>query len=217
MFVVGALGGLKCAQISTIKAAGARAQKAGPPPEAVSTRPLAEEQAWEGTLDTGAASPRRRRRGQQRSAGHRVAIHFESGESSSRGRCSSSSTPASSARSSPRRAQKELADDQRSAHARPRRDGSGRPGAARHRRVGAQDLERRLRALKAQIDRKIVRAPFAGRLGIRPVNLGPVPEPGHAGHRARVDRLGVRRLHAAAAAPRARHGRHAGARHASTG
>ena len=51
LFVVGTLGGLKCAQISTIKAAGARAQKSGPPPETVNTA-LAKEESWDKTLDT---------------------------------------------------------------------------------------------------------------------------------------------------------------------
>src|SRR5439155_10101491 len=35
-----------------------------------------------------------------------------------------------------------------------------------------------LGALRAQIDRKVVRAPFAGRLGIRQVNLGQYLNPG---------------------------------------
>src|SRR5260370_33925228 len=51
LLVIGILGGLKCAQISTLKAAGSRAQKAGPPPETVNTT-VAEEQNWDQTLDS---------------------------------------------------------------------------------------------------------------------------------------------------------------------
>ena len=43
-------------------------------------------------------------------------------------------------------------------------------------------------ALEAQIERKVVRAPFTGRLGIRAVNLGQYLTPGHDDHRARRDR-----------------------------
>ena len=47
-------------------------------------------------------------------------------------------------------------------------------------------VERRRRArCEAQIDRKIVRAPFAGRLGIRAVNLGQYLNARHDGHDAR--------------------------------
>ena len=76
-------------------------------------------------------------------------------------------------------------DVERRAHARrssPTR--RHRPGAARHRRGAAQDRPAPTStALQAQIDRKVVRAPFAGRLGIRAGQPRPVPEPGHDAHR----------------------------------
>src|SRR5262245_5459759 len=51
LLLIGALAGLKFAQIATIQAAGARSQKTGPPPETVNTT-LAQEQSWDQTLDT---------------------------------------------------------------------------------------------------------------------------------------------------------------------
>src|SRR5689334_22529214 len=51
LVLVGVLVGLKCAQISTIKAFAAKSQKSGPPPETVTTA-RAQEQSWDRTLDT---------------------------------------------------------------------------------------------------------------------------------------------------------------------
>ena len=72
-----------------------------------------------------------------------------------------------------------------------------------------------MNALQAQIARKVVRAPFTRGTPRHPrrSTLGRVPELGDAAHGAGSDRLGVRRLHGAAApAPRRHEGGDAGAR-----
>ena len=107
---------------------------------------------------------------------------FESGaDGRSRARCSSSSTPASSARSWPRpSARSDLAATNAEPLARARRDATRSP------RRSSTPTRRSCKTLaaptsarsQAQIERKIVRAPFAGRLGIRAVNLGQYLNPG---------------------------------------
>ena len=52
------------------------------------------------------------------------------------------------------------------------------PGGARLGRRGAEGQHHRVDAIRAQIARKSIRAPFAGRLGIRNVNLGQFLNPG---------------------------------------
>ena len=88
--------------------------------------------------------------------------------------------PASSARSSRRsRRARSSPTLERRPHARAGRARRDRQGAARHRRGGAQDVAAPTAArCEAQIERKIVRAPFTGRLGIRQVNLGQYLNPG---------------------------------------
>src|SRR5258707_10778826 len=79
LLVIGILGGLKCAQISTLKAAGSRAQKAGPPPETVNTT-VAEEQNWDQTLDSvGSVTAARGVSISNDAAGVVMRINFESG------------------------------------------------------------------------------------------------------------------------------------------
>ena len=194
--VVAGLGSVKFKQISTLLHAGETAQKAGPPPEVGGHRRGRRRQRGRARSPPSAASPpcagvavsnevaRRRSR----------AIRFESGaDGARRARCSSSSTPASSARSSRRReARKELAQPRTPTRSRAlverRRH---HQGAARRRRGAAQDRRAPTSARsQAQIERKIVRAPFAGRLGIRAVNLGQYLNPGTPVTVARVDGRG---------------------------
>src|SRR5258707_15058071 len=86
LLVIGILGGLKCAQISTLKAAGSRAQKAGPPPETVNTT-AAEEQNWDQTLDTvGSVTAARGALISNFTPGPRSGITFKPGPTAAAGR-----------------------------------------------------------------------------------------------------------------------------------
>jgi membrane fusion protein (multidrug efflux system) len=159
---------------------GKAAQAAGPPPEAVGTA-MAKGAEWESVLESVGAS--------RRAAGSRSAPRSPAS-------CApSASTRGEGARrAGPRRAGRqrrtgaavvapgaaEPRHDVSRAHPSP---GSGRrrhQGAARDRRGQLQTVSADARALEAQIEKKTIRAPFGGKLGIRSVNLGQYLNPGTA-------------------------------------
>ena len=209
--IVAALAGTKFAQVSTIKAAAARAAKAGPPPETVNSA-IASEETWDERstrweawrLRRGSPSPTTSLAPWRASTFNRVR--------SSRG------ASAGGARH-PRRAW--------AAHFRARQDGLAETNARRTRALFASGAfrrrkwtattaaldvgDRRRELLSAAIQRKVVRAPFAGKLGIRLVNDGQYLAAGtpitviESGETTFVDFL------VAPARPRARLARHAGA------
>src|SRR5262249_51803847 len=153
--------------------AGELAERAGPPPEVVGTS-VAAEQSWEGTLAAvGSVTAVRGVAVSNESPGVVTAIHFESGDRVRAGQVLVElDTSVERAPLAAAEARKELAAI----------------GASRSRQlIGAEAVtkaqldgdEANLKtsnadfgALQAQIDRKTVRAPFAGRLGLRTVNLG---------------------------------------------
>ncbi|MCU1282579.1 MAG: putative Co/Zn/Cd efflux system rane fusion protein [bacterium] len=177
--LVAGLGGIKFTQISSLLHAGEVAQKAGPPPEVVGTA-VATEDTWEGTIAAvGSVAAVRGVAVSNESAGVVSAIHFESGDKVRAGQVLVElDTSVERAQLSSAEARKDLAA----------------LGAGRSRQLAATEAvskaqldgdEAQLKtssadfgALKAQIDRKTVRAPFAGRLGIRTVNLGQYLNPG---------------------------------------
>jgi membrane fusion protein (multidrug efflux system) len=173
LVVVGTLGGLKCAQISTIKTAGAKAQKAGPPPEAVNTA-IAKEESWDKTLDTvGSVATQEGVNVANEEAGLVARIDFQSGAMAKerevlveldtrveRGQLASARAKKDLAATNLERTRKLFASGS-VAKAQLDADQSAFDGAA-------ADVS----SLSAQIERKVVRAPFAGKLGIRLVNVG---------------------------------------------
>ena len=215
--LVGGLVAIKFKQISSLMNMGKQMAKAGPPPEAVgtATRPGA-------GLGGHALGGRQRRGGQgrRRSATTRPASSRAS--TSSRAQMVKQGQVLVELDTSVERAQ--LASAQ--ARHRPR----ARSTSTRSRALVASNAiaqaqldndEAQLKtsttdvdALSAQIDRKIVRAPFCGRLGIRAVNLGQYLNPGtpitvlEAIDAVYVD-FSLPQQHLGE-----RHGRHAGARHA---
>jgi membrane fusion protein (multidrug efflux system) len=179
--IIAGLGTVKFQQISMLLKAGAAAEKAGPPPEVVGTT-VAKDDAWEGTMAAvGSVTAVRGVALSNESPGVVTAIHFESGQVVKAGQVLVElDTSVERAQLASAAARKELAD----------------LSAGRSRKLLQGDAvskaqldgdEAQLRtsqadfgALQAQIERKTVRAPFAGRLGLRQVNLGQYLNPGTA-------------------------------------
>jgi membrane fusion protein (multidrug efflux system) len=179
--IVAGLGGVKFKQISTLLHAGETMQKMGPPPETVGTA-VAAEDSWEGTLSAvGTVAAVRGVAVSNESPGVVTAIRFESGQTVRAGQILVElDTSVERAQLASAEARKQLAEV-----------GAGRSRALAEREAASKAQldadEAQLKtssadfgALKAQIDRKTVRAPFGGRLGIRTVNLGQYLQPGTA-------------------------------------
>jgi membrane fusion protein (multidrug efflux system) len=177
--IVGGLAFIKSRQLSTISHAMEAGQKAGPPPEVVGTA-LAREENWEGTLSAvGTVAAVRGVAVSNEAPGVVTAIRFESGQVVRAGQVLVElDTSVERAQLASLEARRKLAE----------------LGAGRTRKLAERDMvaqaqvdsdEAQLKtssadfgALQAQIDRKTVRAPFGGRLGIRTVNLGQYLNPG---------------------------------------
>jgi membrane fusion protein (multidrug efflux system) len=175
------LGSVKYKQISGLIHAGELAAKNGPPPEIIGTA-VAKEDAWEGTLSAvGSVAAVRGVAVSNESPGVVTAIRFESGQLVRAGQILVElDTSVERAQLASAQSRKDLAAI----------------GATRSRQLIHSEAvskaqldadEAQLKtssadygALQAQIDRKTVRAPFAGRLGIRSVNLGQYLNPGTA-------------------------------------
>jgi len=179
--IVAGLAGIKGKQISTLLHAGEVAQKAGPPPEVVGTQ-VAREESWEGTLlAVGNVAAVRGVAVSNEAPGVVTAIHFESGNLVRASQVLVElDTSVERAQLASAEARKDLAAlgagrsrqlDRTQAISKAQLDGD-----EAQLKTSNADFE----ALKAQIDRKTVRAPFAGRLGIRTVNLGQYLNPGTA-------------------------------------
>lgn len=177
--IVAGLGTVKFRQIQTLLHAKEMGEKMGPPPEVVGTA-IAAEDAWEGTIAAvGTVAAVRGVAVSNESPGVVTAIHFESGQVVRAGQVLVElDTSVERAQLASAEARKQLADLS-----------AGRSRALAEREAASKAQldadEAQLKtssadfgALKAQIDRKTVRAPFAGRLGIRNVNLGQYLQPG---------------------------------------
>ena len=205
--IIGGLGFVKFRQIQTAIAQGAAFQ---PPPEAVTTI-VAQQETWPATLERHRHGGRRAGRDRERGpARHRRADRVRVRASRcARARCSSSSTRARSGRSWPRSKRSaswraELRADagpaERARRSRGRSTTGRRPSRSRPRRGSARSAP--------TIERKTIRAPFSGVLGIRQVEPRPVPRRRRSGRPAAVARSDLRELRRAAA------GRRPGARRA---
>lgn len=177
--LIGLLGLVKFSQISSLIAMGKQFEKSGPPPEAVGSS-VAKAEVWEGTLSAvGTIASVKGVSLSNDAAGIVTRISFDSGSIVKQGQVLVELD------SSVERAQL--------SSARSRRD-IAQITAERSRTLLASNViaqaqvdadEATLRtanteldAIQAQIARKVVRAPFAGRLGIRNVNLGQYLSPG---------------------------------------
>ena len=177
--VIAVLIGIKFTQISGLIKKGKEAEKAGPPPEVIGTT-VAKDDAWEDTLSAvGSVTAVRGVAVSNDSPGVVTAIHFESGQMVRAGQVLVElDTSVERAQLASAEARRDLAE----------------VGIGRTRKLLTSEAVAKSQldtdeaqvkstkadtgALKAQIDRKTVRAPFAGRLGIRQINLGQYLNPG---------------------------------------
>lgn len=176
---LGAIAGLKASQISTLIAAGEEMQKAGPPPEVVSTS-TAKQESWEATINAvGSVVSEKGVALSNDSPGIVSRLHFDSGAMVKQGQIllelDSSVERAQLASTRARRELAEVSVGRSRALA-----GSGVLPKAQldSDESSFKSTTADASALQAQIERKIVRAPFSGRLGIRAVNLGQYLAPG---------------------------------------
>jgi membrane fusion protein, multidrug efflux system len=179
LLLVGGLAAVKFTQISSLISMGKQMQKLGPPPEAVGTA-ISQDQTWGGSVSAvGTVTSFKGVAISNEVPGIVSAIRFESGASVKQGQILVElDSKAERAQLASIEARKELATtnvgrtralvaDNAIAKAQLDTDESAV-------KTSSADLQ----ALRAQIDRKVVRAPFSGRLGIRQVNLGQYLNPG---------------------------------------
>ena len=179
LVILGGLGVVKFAQIKSLMAFGAKAQADGPPPEAVGARP-AELSSWEGTIAAiGSVASSKGVAITTEAPGTVTKIHFESGRVVKAGDILVElDTSVERAQLASALARRDLAKSNFG-----RTSGLAERGAVS---VAQRDNEEGqlkasaadVAALQAVISRKTVRAPFAGKLGIRSVNLGQYLNPG---------------------------------------
>jgi membrane fusion protein (multidrug efflux system) len=179
LVLIGVLAGIKGAQIGKLIGMGKAMQAAGPPPETVNTQ-IAQKQTWERTLSSTATVVSARGVALSNDApGIVSAIHFESGKMVKQGELLVElDTKVERAQLASTRARRDLAET-----ALKRSQKLVASGAETQAQLDADDstlksLNADLAALEAQIARKNIRAPFAGKLGIRQVNLGQYLAPG---------------------------------------
>ena len=179
VLMIGTLVGIKFGQISMLMQAGKQSQMLGPPPESVSTS-LVKEDTWEETLSAvGSVVAAKGVSVSSESPGVVSTIRFASGALVKAGQVllelDSSVERAQLASAMARRELAVLSAGRsrqlakQSAIPRSQLDGD-----EAQLKTSRADLS----ALQAQIERKTVRAPFSGRLGIRAVNLGQYLNPG---------------------------------------
>lgn len=179
--VVGGLAAVKYKQISGLIAAGKVMEKSGPPPESVGSA-VVRADAWQESIDAvGSVAASRGVTVSNDAPGIVSAIHFESGKIVHEGEVLVElDSNVERSQLAAAQARRELAQIN-----------AGRTRAL----VATDSLPRAqqdsddavvktsngdLDALRAQIARKTVRAPFSGKLGIRQVNLGQYLNPGTA-------------------------------------
>jgi membrane fusion protein, multidrug efflux system len=179
LLVVGVLAGTKFAQISALIRSGHAAQAAGPPPEAVGTD-VAKGGVWESVFEAvGSVAAARGVTVSNDSPGVVRAIRFESGAKVRAGQVLVELDAAvERAQLASLKARLGLA-----ATTAGRTRHLAEKGAFTKVQLDTDEAQLKtvtadVAALEAQIERKIVRAPFAGKLGIRSINLGQYLNPG---------------------------------------
>ena len=177
--LIALLGFLKFSQISMLMNFGAQMQKAGPPPEVVSTTAAAD-QTWEHTLNAVASVVSAKGVAVANdAAGVVAAIHFDSGQTVKQGQVLVElDARVERAQLASIRARREFAGSQEARSQSLVKSGSIAQATADSDTAQLKSLAADESSLQAQIDRKIIRAPFSGKLGIRQVNLGQYLAPG---------------------------------------
>ncbi len=179
VLVVGTLVGIKGAQIGQLIAFGKAAQAGGPPPEAVNTTP-AVAQSWEEVLSAVATVTAKESVSLSIEApGTVTKIHFDSGATAQQGqllleldaRVERAQIASLRARLKFAGQSLERAQSLVGSGALPRAELDSEQSAF-------SSLSAEIQALEAQVERKRLRAPFTGKLGVRAVNLGQYLAPG---------------------------------------
>ncbi|MDP9150565.1 MAG: efflux RND transporter periplasmic adaptor subunit [Myxococcota bacterium] len=177
--LIAVLVGIKFGQISTLIHFGQTMQAAGPPPEAVSTS-VSQAQTWEAVVTAvGSIAAARGVAVSNDAPGVVSRILFESGAQVKAGQIIVElDTSVERAQLASAKARRDLAQLTAS-----RSQALVRTDSISRSQLDSDEAQLKtsstdLTALQAQIDRKVVRAPFAGRLGIRAVNLGQYLAPG---------------------------------------
>ncbi|MEM1031722.1 MAG: efflux RND transporter periplasmic adaptor subunit [Myxococcota bacterium] len=179
--VVVGLGAVKGAQIKQLIDFGEQAERDGPPPETVSVE-VSRSDTWETTLSAvGSVASSKGVAITSEVPGKVTRIRFESGDEVPAGAVIVDlDSSVEQAQLASLRSRAKLA---RTTLERTKKLRAG--GAATQAKLDADTsalstLEADIGALRAQIAKKIIRAPFAGRLGIRRVNLGEYLNPGQS-------------------------------------
>jgi membrane fusion protein, multidrug efflux system len=177
--VIGALAGIKFKQIKQLIGFGEAMQAAGPPPETIGST-TAENKTWESTLSAvGSISGAQSVQVAAEMPGTVVKIHFDSGQVVKQGqvlvdldsRTESAQVRALQSRAALAKTNLERAKQLLDAGAIPRAEFDNASNEL-------NSAESALSSLRAQIGQKTVRAPFAGKTGIRAVNVGQYLGPG---------------------------------------
>jgi len=177
--VLGSLAGLKASQISMLINKGKEMQKAGPPPEVVSTAE-AKSETWESTITAvGSVASVKGVALSNDAPGVVSAIHFESGQKVKKGQVLVEiDANVERAQLASLQARKRLAEVSLARSRKLVQSGAETQAQLDADEANLNGLTADEASLQAQIARKVVKAPFSGRLGIRAVNLGQYLNPG---------------------------------------
>jgi membrane fusion protein (multidrug efflux system) len=171
--VIAALVAIKFTQISSLMNMGKEMAKAGPPPETVGTA-TAQTQVWEGTLSAvGSITAAKGVVVSNESPGVVSRINFESGDVVRKGQILVDlDTSVERAQLASSRAKMDLAVLTANRSRALVKSNTIAQSQADNDESQLKTTSTDANAIAAQIDRKIVRAPFSGHLGIREINLG---------------------------------------------
>ncbi|RYZ08343.1 MAG: efflux RND transporter periplasmic adaptor subunit [Myxococcales bacterium] len=179
VLLIGGLVAIKGSQIGMLIGMGEAMKKSGPPPEVVSTA-ITQKQVWETTLSAVGSVVTAKGVALSNDAPGLVSrIHFESGDTVKQGAVLVElDTSVERAQLASLQAKRDLAQISVK-----RSTALATSGAVAQSQVDAdassfKSLSADAGALSAQIARKVIRAPFSGKLGIRQVNLGQYLSPG---------------------------------------
>jgi membrane fusion protein, multidrug efflux system len=177
--LVGTLGFIKFSQISSLMAMGKAYEKSGPPPESVASG-MSKKQTWQAELTAvGTIAPVKGVALSNDSPGVVSKIHFESGALVKQGQVLVElDTSVERAQLASTAVRRELATANVKRSRALMKDQLTTQIQLDSDEAQVKSSETEAQTIQAQIARKIVRAPFAGRLGIRAVNVGQYLSPG---------------------------------------
>jgi membrane fusion protein (multidrug efflux system) len=179
LVVVGLLVGIKGAQIGKLMAMGKQMQASGPPPEAVGSA-VARAETWETTVSAvGSISGLRSVTVSNEIPGTVSKIRFESGQIAREGQVLVElDSGVERAQMASADARRDLAERNVERSKKLAVGGAISPSQLDEAEAQVKSATTDASALRAQVERKVVRAPFRGRLGIRAVNVGQYLTPG---------------------------------------